>query len=84
LRPKRQRRNFGIGARDFHATAPHPHFQLTDGNSSLQSEGVPFIFDKFTHLGPGSQYETDKHRSMPRDHSIPANNDVVEVAPADK
>jgi len=63
------------------ATGPHLHFQLTDGNSVLQSEGVPFIFNKFTYLGPGSEYETDKHLSIPRDHSIPGNNDVVEIAP---
>ena len=63
------------------ATAPHLHFQLTDGNSVLQSEGVPFIFNKFTYLGPGSEYEADKHLSIPRDHSIPGNNDVVEFAP---
>jgi hypothetical protein len=62
------------------ATAPHLHFQLTDGNSVLQSEGVPFIFNKFTYLGPGSEYETDKHLSIPRDHSIPGNNDVIEIA----
>jgi len=66
------------------ATGPHLHFQLTDGNSVLQSEGVPFIFNKFTYLGPGSEYETDKHLSIPRDHSIPGNNDVVEIALANK
>jgi hypothetical protein len=60
------------------ATAPHLHFQVTDGNSVLQSEGVPFIFDKFTDLGPGSDYEADKHPSIPRVRSIPGNNDVVE------
>src|SRR5258708_3000577 len=36
---------------------------------------------KFTYLGPGSEYETDKHLSIPRDHSIPGNNDVIEIAP---
>jgi hypothetical protein len=50
-------------------------FQLSDGNSVLQSEGVPFIFNKFTYLGPGSEYETDKHLSIPRDHC--GNNDVI-------
>jgi len=63
------------------ATGPHLHFQLTDGNSVLQSEGVPFIFNKFSYLGPGSEYETDKHLSISRDHSIPGNSDVVEIAP---
>jgi hypothetical protein len=63
------------------ATGPHLHFQVTDGDSVLQSEGVPFIFDKFTYLGPGSDYEVDKHPSIPRERAIPGNNDVVEFAP---
>jgi murein DD-endopeptidase len=60
------------------ATGPHLHLQVTDGNSVLQSEGVPFIFEKFTSLGPGSEFELDKHPSIPREDSIPGNNDVVE------
>ncbi len=60
------------------ATGPHLHFQVTDGNSVLQSEGVPFIFEKFTYLGPGSEFELDKHSSIPRENSIPGNNDVLE------
>jgi murein DD-endopeptidase len=63
------------------ATGPHLHFQVTDGNSLLESEGVPFIFNKFTDLGPGSAYELDKHISVPREHSIPGNNAVVEFTP---
>jgi murein DD-endopeptidase len=66
------------------ATGPHLHFQVTDGNSVLQSEGVPFIFDKFTYLGPGSDYEVDKHPSIPRERSIPGDTDVVEFPPAKK
>jgi murein DD-endopeptidase len=66
------------------ATGPHLHFQVTDGNSVLQSEGVPFIFEKFTYLGPGSEYEVDKHPSIPREYSIPGNNDVVEFTPLKK
>lgn len=66
------------------ATGPHLHFQVTDGNSVLQSEGVPFVFEKFTDLGPGSDYEVEKHPSIPREHSIPGNNDVVEFTSAKK
>jgi peptidase M23-like protein len=60
------------------ATAPHLHFQVTDGNSVLQSEGVPFIFANFTDLGPGSDYELDKHPSIPRTDSIPGKDEVVD------
>ncbi len=66
------------------ATGPHLHFEVTDGNSVLQSEGVPFVFEKFTDLGPGSDYEVDKHPTVPRDRSIPGNNDVVEFTSAKK
>jgi murein DD-endopeptidase len=66
------------------ATGPHLHFQMTDGNSVLQSEGVPFVLEKFTYLGPGSDYELDKHPSIPRERSIPGKNDVVEFAPGKK
>jgi len=66
------------------ATGPHLHFHMTDGNSVLQSEGVPFVLEKFTYLGPGSDYELDKHPSVSRDRSIPGNNDVVEFTSAKK
>ena len=60
------------------ATAPHLHFQVTDGDAVLQSEGVPFIFANFTDLGPGSDYEADKHPSIPRTDSIPGKDEVVD------
>jgi murein DD-endopeptidase MepM/ murein hydrolase activator NlpD len=31
--------------------APHLHFQLTDGNSPMASEGIPYELEKFTQLG---------------------------------
>jgi hypothetical protein len=60
------------------ATAPHLHLHVTDGNSVLQSEGVPFIFSSFTDLGPGSAYVLDKHASIPRTDSIPGQDEVIE------
>lgn len=66
------------------ATAPHLHFQVTDGNSVLQSEGVPFIFANFTDLGPGSDYEVGKHPSIPRRDSIPGKDEVVDFDLAKK
>jgi Peptidase family M23 len=63
------------------ATGPHLHFQITNGDSVLESEGIPFVFQSFTDLGPGSDYEPDKHPSISRRHSIPRGNTVVEFAP---
>ena len=31
--------------------APHLHFQLTDGNSPMASEGIPYELEVFTELG---------------------------------
>ena len=62
------------------ATAPHLHLQVTDGDSVLQSEGIPFVFAKFTDLGPGADYENDKHPSISRTNSIPGKDEVVDLA----
>lgn len=66
------------------STAPHLHFQLSDTNSVLQSEGLPFILEQFTYLGPGSAYELDKHPSIPWAGSIPPGNAVLEFQPVKK
>jgi len=60
------------------STGAHLHLQVTDGNSVLESQGVPFVFSSFTYFGPGSDYEIDKHVSVPWKNSIPAGDAVVE------
>ena len=62
-------------------TGAHLHFQVTDRNSVLQAEGVPFVFGSFTYLGPGSEYELDKHVSVPWVESIPPGDAVLEFEP---
>ena len=74
----------GLLGNSGNSTAPHLHFQVTDGNSVLQSEGVPFVLEKFTDLGPGSDYEPAKHLLIPRELSIPGNNAVVEFGTTEK
>lgn len=64
-------------------TGAHLHLQVTDRNSVLQSEGVPFVFDSFTYLGPGSDYP-EKQVTVPRKNSIPPGNAVVEFPPVRK
>lgn len=60
------------------ATAPHLHMQVTDGAAPLESEGVPFVFARYTDLSNGATYELDKHPSDPRQNTLPDENDVVE------
>ena len=37
--------------------APHLHFQIMDGRSPLQSNGLPFVFDRFTGTGLATDLE---------------------------
>ena len=62
------------------STGAHLHLQVTDRNSVLQSEGVPFIFTNFTYLGPGAEYP-EKQVSAPWVNSIPPRNAVIEFEP---
>jgi hypothetical protein len=61
----------------------HLHLQVTDRNSVLQSEGVPFVFSSFTYLGPGSDYP-EKHVLVPWINSIPAGDAVIQFEPVKK
>ena len=59
-------------------TGAHLHMQVTDRSSVLEAEGVPFVFEKFTYLGPGADYELNKHVTVPWTQSIPPGDGVVE------
>jgi hypothetical protein len=64
-------------------TGAHLHLQVTDGNSVLQSQGVPFVFAGFTYLGPGADYPEKQVSDAWRD-SIPPGNGVLRVEPVKK
>lgn len=59
------------------STAPHLHFQITDGKSFLGSEGVPFVFDRFRFLGYGKDFEENKHPDSPRRMEMPVEDEVI-------
>jgi murein DD-endopeptidase len=59
------------------STAPHLHFQLTDGPSVLGSEGIPYVLRAYTDLGPGQEFEENRHPSIPRQHVLPGEDEVV-------
>jgi hypothetical protein len=58
-------------------TGPHLHFQLMDRHSPLASEGIPFVFDRFTFLGYGRDFEEDRHPSEPRSREMPVDDEVL-------
>lgn len=60
------------------ATAPHLHFQVMDAPSDLAAEGIPFVFERFTFIGFGRDYEPDKpHASIPKRREMPIDDAVV-------
>jgi hypothetical protein len=64
-------------------TGAHLHLQVTDRNSVLESQGVPFVFEGFTYLGPGADYP-EKQVSEPWGESIPPGDGVVRFGPVKK
>jgi murein DD-endopeptidase len=59
------------------STAPHLHFQITDSESVLASEGVPFVFDRFRFLGYANDFEEAKHPNGPRRRELPVDGEVI-------
>jgi hypothetical protein len=58
-------------------TGAHLHLQVTDGNSALAAEGIPFIFDQFRFLGFGKDFEEDRHPDLPRSRTLPMDDSVI-------
>ena len=62
------------------ATAPHLHFQVTDGPSVLGAGGVPFRLTTFRHVGFGATYEPGaKHEDVLRRGEMPADDEIVRL-----
>jgi len=67
------------------ATAPHLHFQAMDAPSDLAAEGIPFVFEQFTFVGFGRDYEPGKpHLSIHKRHELPVDDAVVHFPGDDK
>jgi len=56
----------------------HLHFQVTDRDSALQSQGVPFVLSSYTCLGDGATYEPDKHLTERQVSCMPPGNGVLQ------
>jgi len=66
-------------------TGPHLHFHVADANSTLGAEGLPFEFEKFTHLGTYLKFEdfgkapwtSEKDHPSSINIACPAPNSVI-------
>jgi peptidase M23-like protein len=63
-------------------TGAHLHFQVTDAGSPLASEGIPYVFDHFTFLGNGADFDESHHPSIPRHDELPLENIVLRFTSA--
>ena len=70
----------GLLGNSGNTSGPHLHLQVSNANSVLGSEGVPFIFENYQYLGSGADYP-EKQVSEPRSHSLPVENSVIRFSP---
>jgi murein DD-endopeptidase MepM/ murein hydrolase activator NlpD len=46
-----------LGSSGSTSTGPHLHFHVADANSLLGAEGIPFVFERFEHVGAFTSIE---------------------------
>lgn len=58
-------------------TGAHLHLEVMDRNSPLGAQGLPFVFDRFTFIGHGRDFEEDHHPVEARRDEMPIDDDVI-------
>jgi murein DD-endopeptidase MepM/ murein hydrolase activator NlpD len=68
----------GLVGNSGNSTEPHLHFHLSDGNSPLGSEGVPYLYDSFELVGSCKTFtECVREAPRPRRREMPMQNTLV-------
>jgi murein DD-endopeptidase MepM/ murein hydrolase activator NlpD len=68
----------GLVGNSGNSTEPHLHFHVSNGNSPLGSEGLPYVFESFEVQGKGWGWKpSDKDTTEKRHMEIPMQNAVV-------
>jgi murein DD-endopeptidase len=69
----------GLVGNSGNSTEPHLHFHLSDGNSPLRSEGIPYLHESFELVGRCRSFTTgcDRSGAGPRRREMPMANMLV-------